>query len=176
MDITKNVVRIWAPDRFMVHDRIFDNVDFDNTKVITQQELDDIVTNNKDLGSNGLFEKSDNFHDRQRGQSDLRNSLESVNMAAIALSFLPRTDEPTSIHSYTIKHCVEGWTKEIDPSGNGLYISNGALIAAAIHVGLKLKKSRSRDCYFNISKVYLKILNNYKKVTYSRNASTSMEY
>ena len=56
----------------------------------------------------------------------------------------------TSISSYTLKDMVEAWAKE---SGRGnQYVSNGAFIAAAIHMGFDLKPDLdSPNARFNIS-------------------------
>lgn len=56
----------------------------------------------------------------------------------------------TSFSSYRLKHMVEAWAKKIGLDDN--YVSNGAFIAAAIHMGFDWKPDfDSPNVRFNIS-------------------------
>ncbi len=62
----------------------------------------------------------------------------------------PRKTINTSISSYRLKHMVEAWARKIDRDDS--YVSNGAFIAAAIHMGFDWKPDfDSPNVRFNIS-------------------------
>lgn len=88
-----------------------------------------------------------------RGRELLLGEVEPFNAACNWLDKQARTKKvnENAPNSYTLKHCAERWDKAIN-DGYG-YISNGTLIAAAIHLGFKYKKyPDSPSVHLNISK------------------------
>ncbi|WP_419786878.1 hypothetical protein [Pseudodesulfovibrio sp.] len=123
----------------------------------TKADIQRVLNNEPELVDRGIgvyVEKGGNRDEAyNRGRELLLSEVDSFNAACNWLDKQPRTkninaNAPTS---YTLKHCAERWDKA-NNGGSG-YISNGTLIAAAIHLGFKYKKyPDSPNVHLNISK------------------------
>jgi hypothetical protein len=78
------------------------------------------------LGPNG-------FYDTRPFASE--HDFAEIATAILYLQHCIRTKTPTAF-SYGLKHRVEGWGRR---RGYAPYVSNGALIAAALYLGVKVK-------------------------------------
>jgi hypothetical protein len=65
-------------------------------------------------------------------------TLDEFERAIAWLRLVPRRANINQNHSsYGLKHAAERWA--------GAYVSNGALIAAALHLGIRLEQCRGRE-------------------------------
>jgi hypothetical protein len=122
------------------------------------EQLRKVVEDTPQLNKNGL----NNFNHSKDSQKLLTPS--GLLEFAIALSYLeqadrtkqPNTNIPTS---YGLKHQAEKWGR-VTINDSCSYVSNGALIAAASSLGFKLKAFGTLNCNINISKRWIKNIDN----------------
>lgn len=89
----------------------------------------------------------------QAGQDDL---LANVDECSKALRFLThvqkrKTDNPRAGTSYGLKHRAEHFIRNTVGAPSDDYVSNGALMCAAVHLGFELKHWGSPNVTFNMS-------------------------
>jgi hypothetical protein len=98
--------------------------------LITQQELDTLLTANPKLSGNGLTSKwQDGPTPVDRGQVDL--AIRWLGYHGRRVTINPKYS------SYGLKHAAENTAPILRPNAIP-YISNGAFIAAAIHLGYRV--------------------------------------
>ena len=119
---------------------------------MTKEEFENVITAHPTLTIQGfgVDEGQEQSFDIERDKL-----LNCYNEALVCEEFLDlcrRTINPhTSLGStYGFKHAVERYAKK---QGNDLYIPEGVLILAALHLGFKMKpKEGTTSVYLNISK------------------------
>ena len=95
--------------------------------------LAEIMGQHPDLTCDGFERPGGRDFDRHRSDMTHPNGIEYFENARAWLSVVPRRAAPNSdCDSYLLKHVVEKWC--------GVYVSNGALIAAALHLRLPVKR------------------------------------
>jgi hypothetical protein len=119
---------------------------------MSNEDLECIMDRYPDLSSFGfgVFELEEQpLSDDERAKRLAQNRqtlLEHVDECSFICGWLAQLAKSDSINrrhsSYSLKHCIE-------PLYNG-HVFNGALIAAAIHMGFDVKRS-GNSAYFNIS-------------------------
>jgi hypothetical protein len=101
-------------------------------KQYTQQELDSVIQQNKDITYAGIQSKEHPLYEKHR--ADLKNAQKEFQLACAFLSQCKRTrtiNKQNSL-SYWLKHKLERFT--------GTYIANGSIIAAAAALGIRYEE------------------------------------
>lgn len=104
--------------------------------------------------------KWENWYDREKRTAEWRKDLESeenVEPFLLALAFLARVQKTKTIRegfgSYGIKHIAENYACSY-PDGEVLgpqYVSNGVLIAAAVHAGFAIRTYKNERGHYDLS-------------------------
>jgi hypothetical protein len=102
------------------------------TKPDLTKALLDVMQRYPDLTIDGLG--GDSRPDLERRRSDLIAAHDQFERAVAWLRLVPKVQTPRR-SSYYLKHAAERWA--------GAYVSNGALIAAAVHLGFPIERSPS---------------------------------
>jgi hypothetical protein len=117
------------------------------------------------LGGFGFHSYCNSSHEKtyddflKKVEKDRSYLFENMDSFIFVVETLSRVDRIQSINknipsSYGLKHIFEKL-----PNAPGHYISNGVLIAGAIHCGFKYKKYEDRpNAYFNMSSLSIKTL------------------
>jgi len=130
---------------------------------ISKQDVEKVMVHHQDLCSHGwrnyprfyppnfTNETAEEFQVRlERGRSELL-SEDSIKQINASIGFLmqfatPRKTQNKSFSSYGLKHDAEAWA--------GLYITNGALVAAALILGYRAHPNagdpNNINCHFNM--------------------------
>ena len=99
-----------------------------------------------DLTIDGLA--GDRRPDFEWRRMELIASVDEFERAVAWLSVIPKRKSPNRDdgHSYGLKHAAEKWA--------GAYITNGALIAAAVHLGFPITPCPSAiNCWIGVASV-----------------------
>ena len=119
---------------------------------MTKEEFENAIKANPTLTTHGFGVDSGQEESFDIERAKLSDCYNEALKCEEFLSLCKRTVHPhTSLgSSYGFKHAVERYT---DQEGNHLYIPEGALILAALHLGFKMKpKEGTTSVYLNISK------------------------
>lgn len=122
-------------------------------------DLYKIMKNYPDLGASGFYCGPERRREtveeaKARFLKDRENLKEYLDQCQRAESWLAyqkkrRTFNTTS-SSYGLKHHVERWRMKHYPGDP--YVSNGAFIIAALHLGFRIKMLKDgKNCFFNLS-------------------------
>ncbi|GLW58127.1 hypothetical protein [Kitasatospora phosalacinea] len=104
------------------------------TITITQADLDAVLDANPLLNANGYGKPNGYSYDTAAGREQLRGLLEEVQHCVKYLhsqAWQSRLSS-RSLNSYNLKHLAENW-------GDFGYVCNGAMIAAALIVGIRIR-------------------------------------
>ncbi|KDN80480.1 hypothetical protein [Kitasatospora cheerisanensis] len=101
---------------------------------ITQADLDAVLDAHPLLNANGYGRPIGYSYDTAAGREQLRGLLGEVQHCADYLHSRPWQTRLSShsLHSYNLKHSAENW-------GDFGYVSNGAMIAAALIVRIPIR-------------------------------------
>jgi hypothetical protein len=97
-----------------------------------------------DLTIDGLA--GDRRPDFEGRRLELVAAVDEFDRAVAWLSMVPKRKSPNRLdgHSYGLKHAAEEWA--------GAYITNGALIAAAVHLGFPIVQCPSAiNCWIGVA-------------------------
>lgn len=114
-----------------------------------------ILAQHQRLCANGWGTDDDDF-DRSRAHMTSTAGLEEF---ARALEFVEARWRPTQNitryqSSYGLKHTAERWHREVIGRNVNCYVSNGALIAAALCLGYRHRIiPGSPNCFFNVGRI-----------------------
>lgn len=127
---------------------------------ISEADLDRVVTSNPELGDTGFrynshWQRDMSKEERLQAFEAERNRLKgNYKEFSLCCEWLEGCDSRKTVNkkfeSYGLKHYVERWARRRGINDN--YVSNGAFIAAAIHMGFNHEPIfDSPNAYFNIS-------------------------
>lgn len=94
--------------------------------------------------------------DRSRAHMTSPHGVEEFERALAFVEACWRPTRAITRHasSYGLKHSAERWHRARLGDGADCYVSNGALIAAALHLGYRHRPlPRTSNCLFNVAKI-----------------------
>jgi hypothetical protein len=106
--------------------------------------LRDVMLRHPDLTVDGLG--GDRRPDFEGRRVELVAYVDEFERAVAWLHQVPKRQTPNRVagHSYGLKHVVQAWA--------GIYIPNGAMIAAAAHLGFSIAQCPSRiNCWIGVA-------------------------
>jgi hypothetical protein len=112
--------------------------------MVNQTHIVDVMRKYPDLTIDGLA--GDRRPDFERRRMALSGAVSEFERAVAWLSRVPKRKSPNRDdgHSYGLKHAAEAWA--------GAYLPNGALIAAAVHLGFPIRQCPSAiNCWVGVA-------------------------
>jgi hypothetical protein len=119
---------------------------------MTSNEFENIITANPSLTTHGFGVDEGTDQDFDNERTKLADCFNEVLVCEEFLSLCKRTVNPHKAlgSTYHFKHAVERYAQK---QGRCLYIPEGALLVAALHLGFKMMpKEGTTSVYLNISK------------------------
>jgi hypothetical protein len=112
--------------------------------MVNQTDIADVMRKYPDLTIDGLA--GDRRPDFERRRTALSGAVSEFERAVAWLSRVPKRKSANRDGgcSYGLKHAAEGWA--------GAYLPNGALIAAAVHLGFPIVRCPSAiNCWIGVA-------------------------